>query len=192
MDVILLVTEIVIFLILGFLFRYIKLLPDKIHEQQKLKFNFELNKQLEEFKSKLAKEMEVLRINESQLHIHKTEEFIELIEFVFTKTLDKKYIAKLSTDKRTILEFNQKMLSLGAKLFLFASDKTVKKYVEWREFGLNDKNKNDNNHQILLIMAELMVLIRKDLGYAETECNRDDFLNIMLTDWNLHKENYTN
>jgi hypothetical protein len=31
--------------------------------------------------------------------------------------------------------------------------------------------------------GELIVELRKDLGYSDTACDHNDFLKIMLTDW---------
>jgi len=35
--------------------------------------------------------------------------------------------------------------------------------------------------------AELVVELRSDLGYIDTTCDSDDFLNIILVDWWKHK-----
>ncbi len=75
------------------------------------------------------------------------------------------------------------MLDLGVKLFFFASDTTVKKYIEWRLFMLNPPNGSVDPMQFVKLYGALILELRKDLGYQDTKCDHNDFLNIMLTDW---------
>jgi hypothetical protein len=79
------------------------------------------------------------------------------------------------------------LLDLGTKLFFFASDETVKKFVQFRKYSLSVGTPEYESMQNIIILAELIVLIRKDLGYSNTECTKDDFLHIMLTDWDKYE-----
>jgi len=88
---------------------------------------------------------------------------------------------------KTQREFNKTMLDLGTKLFIYASDETVKKFVEWRKYGLTADTVNFDSKQIIILLAELIVLIRKDVGNTDTQCTKDDFLNIMLKDWDTYQ-----
>lgn len=182
----------VVFIVIFFiLINYIRKIPERIHGIQQSKYEHDLDKQLESFKTELMKEIEILRIAQTQLHTHKSEEFVNLIEILYKSILDKDYLKKMENNKKLQTEFNSKMSTLGTKLFFFASDDTVKKYVEWRKHGqlITDDDPKSKNILVIL-MAELMVLIRKDLGYQNTICNKDDFLYIMLTDWDKHKDSF--
>ncbi|QHF56583.1 hypothetical protein Bateq7PJ16_0777 [Bacillus subtilis] len=170
-----------------FLYTYVKKLPDQVHAKNLKAFELDLNKQLEEFRNQLTTDLELMKINESQLHIHKTQEFSKLVEVLLISLTDKDYVRKLGSDKRIQKEHNKKMLDLGTKLFFFASDETVKKFVEWRKYSLTVDTPQYEAKQVIIILAELIVLIRKDLGYSQTECTKDDFLHIMLTDWDRYK-----
>jgi hypothetical protein len=170
-----------------FLYTYVKKLPDQIHAKNLKVFELDLNKQLEEFRNQLTTDLELMKINESQLHIHKTEEFTKLVEVMITKLLDKQFVEKLGRDPRTQKEYNKTMLDLGTKLFFYASDETVKKFVEWRKYGLTADTVNYDPKQIIVLLAELIVLIRKDVGYTDTQCTKDDFLHIMLKDWHIYE-----
>lgn len=183
MEIILVILQLLIIFGGWFIYRYLKLLPEQVHQKNLKSFELDLNKQLESFKNDLTKELELIKINESQLHIHKTEEFNRLVEFIILNMLDKDYVAKLGKNQATQKDFNKKMLELGTKLFFFASDETVKKFVEWRIYGQNADDPNFNPMGLIEKLAELMVLIRKDLGYRDTICDTDDFLHIILTDW---------
>lgn len=80
---------------------------------------------------------------------------------------------------------------LGIKLFFFASDETVKKYVEFRGYGQKAKDPDFDASKQLILLAEIMVLIRRDLGYKDTACNIDDFFNIIITDWEDYKKKHS-
>ena len=188
MDILLTILQLAILFGGWFLYTYVKKLPDQVHAKNLKGFEYDLNRQLEEFRNQLTADLELMKINESQLHIHKTEEFTKLVEVLITKMLDKQFIEKLGKDPRTQKEFNKTMLDLGTKLFFFASDETVKKFVEWRKYGLAADTSNFDPKQTIILLAELMVLIRKDVGYTDTQCTKDDFLHIMLKDWAKYEQ----
>ncbi|GED02965.1 hypothetical protein JDW21_11565 [Bacillus subtilis] len=187
MDILLAIFQLALLFAGWFLYTYVKKLPDQVHAKNLKAFELDLNKQLEEFRNQLTTDLELMKINESQLHIHKTQEFSKLVEVLLISLTDKDYVRKLGSDKRIQKEHNKKMLDLGTKLFFFASDETVKKFVEWRKYSLTVDTPQYEAKQVIIILAELIVLIRKDLGYSQTECTKDDFLHIMLTDWDRYK-----
>ncbi|MED3982203.1 hypothetical protein [Priestia megaterium] len=187
MEILISVLQLIIIFGGWFLVKYIKKLPDQLHAKNLKVFENKLNKQLEVFKNELTTDLELMKINESQLHIHKTEEFTKLVEVLIVKMLDKDYVAQLGKNQRVTKEYNQTMLNLGTKLFFFASDNTVKKFVEWRKYNLSIEGTNFDPKQIIILLAELIVEIRKDVGYEDTICNKHDFLHIMLTDWHKYE-----
>ncbi|MEA3319428.1 MAG: hypothetical protein U9Q88_05305 [Bacillota bacterium] len=187
MDILLVIFQLALLFVGWFLYTYIKKLPDQVHAKNLKAFELDLNKQLEEFRNQLTTDLELMKINESQLHIHKTEEFTKLVEIMITKLLDKQYVEKLGRDPKTQKEYNKTMLDLGTKLFFYASDETVKKFVEWRKYGLTADSANFDPKQIIILLAELIVLIRKDVGYSDTQCTKNDFLHIMLKDWDRYE-----
>jgi hypothetical protein len=187
LDILLTILQLALLFGVWFLYTYIKKLPEQVHAKNLKVFELDLNKQLEEFRNQLTTDLELMKINESQLHIHKTEEFTKLVEVMITKLLDKQYVEKLGRDPKTLKEYNKTMLDLGTKVFFYASDETVKKFVEWRKYGLTADTVNYDPKQIIILLAELIVLIRKDVGYINTQCTKDDFLHIMLKDWDKYE-----
>jgi hypothetical protein len=187
LDILLTISQLALLFGGWFLYTYIKKLPEQVHAKNLKVFELDLNRQLEEFRNQLTTDLELMKINESQLHVHKTEEFTKLVEVMITKLLDKQYVEKLGRDPKTQKEYNKTMLDLGTKLFFYASDETVKKFVEWRKYGLTADTVNYEPKQIIILLAELIVLIRKDVGYSNTQCTKDDFLHIMLKDWDKYE-----
>ena len=187
MDILLTILQLALLFGGWFLYTYVKKLPEQVHAKNLKGFEYDLNRQLEEFRNKLTTDLELMKINESQLHIHKTQEFAKLVEYLLLNLTDKDFVKKLGTDQRTQKEHNKKMLDLGTKLFFFASDETVKKFVEWRRYGFTMDTPHSDAKQMIILLAELIVLIRIDLGYSETQCTKDDFLHIMLKDWDTYQ-----
>lgn len=144
-------------------------------------------KDIETFKADLLRELELLKISQAELQLHKTEQFVKFIEYFNNFFSDKKLQQSLQTSDQKKADFNKHMLDLGVKLFFFASDKTVKKYIEWRLYALKAGMQNIEPFDHMRIYGELILEIRRDLGYQDTNCDHNDFLNIMLTDWWKHQ-----
>jgi len=188
MNWLLAVLDVIIVFSIFFVVQYLRKLPDQVHKKNLKVFELDLSKQLELFRTDLRKEIELLKISEAQLYMRKAEEFTNLIELIAKEMLDKTNIEKMKTDAKLRQEFNRRLMDLGTKLFFFASDETVKKYVEWRKIGQLIDSPGFDPRKIVFIMAELMVQIRKDLGYKNTTCDTDDFLNIILSNWEAEKK----
>ena len=136
MNLVVIIGECIILLCGWFLYLYLKKLPETIHQKSIKSFEVQLNSKLEELKAILAKEIELVKISQTQLQAHKTQEFVRLIEYFNDLLTDKQKQARLANNPKEKENFNKHMLDLGVKLFFFASDSTVKKYVEWRQYGL--------------------------------------------------------
>ncbi|WP_276703952.1 hypothetical protein [Caldibacillus debilis] len=93
---------------------------------------------------------------------------------------------------REMVKLGEEMTQLGFGFFFFCSDDTIKKYIEYRKYITMDPNILGSNEQakMVMILAELMVLMRKDLGYSNTAATVDDFLYIFLRDWKDTKEEF--
>ena len=146
-------------------------------------FDYATQKKLEKFKNNLIEEVERIKINETQLHNYKTKEFVDLLELLCTKILDKDYVKKLSSGGKEAKEFNKRINFLGAKIFLFAKDETVKKFVEWKKLWSQEPSGED----LVYCLAELVLIMRIDLGYTDTICISDDFLYTILKDYKDNK-----
>lgn len=201
MELVIVILESAIILAFLLAIRYVKKLPEQLHERQLKQFQLEMdkqlkqvelemNKQLEEFKADLTREIELLKINESNLYLYKANQFEKLLDSVLVKMLDEDYVKKLDKDKRTMQEFRNNVRSLGTKLFFYASDETVKKFVDFRLTSLQAAEPGFDSTSLIVKFGELIFNIRKDLGYKDTKCTIDDYLNILLNDWEKHKHKY--
>jgi hypothetical protein len=149
-------------------------------------------KELEKFRGQLQSELELMKINQAELQLHKTEQFVKFIDYFNNFFADKNKVQAIQNNQNEKDKFNKNLLDLGVKLFFFASDSTVKKYIEWRFCMLKPPNGSLDPLYLIKIYGELILEIRKDLGYLDTKCDHNDFLNIMLKDWWKHQESLVN
>lgn len=171
-NTIIFIIQIVLLIGIIFISVYIKQLPKTIQE-----------KTLKKFQHSLDEKLELLKISHTELQTLKRNEFIRFSEY-WNRTFNDK---NLLSNKKHINELN----SIGLNFFFFASDEVVKKFVELRKILLYSSiDETQNQKKAIVKMAELNLLMRKDLGYHETICNEDDYLNILLKDWEKVKHNY--
>lgn len=142
----------------------VKKLPSIVGEASKQFLDLHLKKELSEFNSKLTTNIELLKIIKSNIEPQKIKSFIE-----FTN-----YYSDVIAGKTKITDIENKRFNIGAavNLFFFASDATIKKYQSMKTA--------QNNDAMAVIYSELILEMRKDLGYKETICTANDFMSLIL------------
>jgi hypothetical protein len=148
----------------------------------------EYSRSIEEFKNTLARELELSKIRYAELQVQKTEQVVKLMEYFNMLMSDKKTQEQIRTDENKRREIGNKLTDLGVKLFFFASDRTVKKFIDLRLYLLKHPGVSAESFLFIRMYAEFVVELRRDLGYGETICDSDDFLNIILVDWWKYKK----
>ncbi|MFD2704065.1 hypothetical protein [Salibacterium lacus] len=171
----------VIIMVFGFLILgLIKKTPDHV-----------LNRSLESFKSDLQKELVNFRISGENLHPAKIEEYMHFTK-VFTQLME---LSKLKDPEKQVEEQKKVydgLTRFGFSAILFGSDETVKKYVEIRKYTTLPSDKLGENEKalMLLLMSELIILMRNDLGNSNSNVSSDDFMQIVIKDWEISKEEF--
>ena len=159
------------------LYNFIKKIPDQIH-----------SKNLEAFKSELQKEVEKLKISEGNLHIRKIEkfsEFIEILNLAMTGIKEKK------DPKLLAEELNEAMNKFAKDVMFFASEGTLKKFVEYKRYSdIVQKGGDNEKAKYQFLIAELILEMRKDLGYSDDGLNVDHYMYITVQNWGNHRELY--
>ncbi len=166
------------FILLGLgilLWIWFKGLPAAIHKRQELMLS-----------QQLSKELELLKINQSQISLRKIEKFIDfgkLQQDIFTNESFRKKIE--SNDPKAVAKLRELTVELGIGIFFFASDSTIKMYSQWKkETGIEGADPK----KTLLGLGELMIALRKDVGYEETTLSSEDYLRMFITDWDSFAE----
>ena len=146
-------------------------------------FEHELSKRIEAFKNELTAELEEFKISRSELQIRKSEEFTKFIVSFLTFLSDPKARIDPKAAEKYVKETNE----LAGRIFLYGSDATVKKYVEYKRFG-NSEQALKEPENVLRLLCEVVLEYRRDLGYKNTTCTVDDFLFLIVKDWKPDKK----
>jgi hypothetical protein len=170
MEYLLLVLQFALGIALFLLWQWLKQLPAAIHKRQE---------QL--FQQQLSKELELLKIAQSQIQLRKIERFIDFAKMqtnILTNESFKQQIR--NNDPEAIAQLRGLVVELGIGLFFFASDSTVREYGTWKT---ESAKQGADPYAVLSGLGKLMVALRKDVGYDETELKGGDYLKMFITDW---------
>lgn len=150
----------------------------KITESIKAEINLNNDKILEDLKLELSKENNKYSIEYSEIQQYKVKTMVEFLTFFSNYFFDKGQQDKVAKNPKELMKFNQEFAKFGNHLMLFAGDDTIKKYSYFRELG-----KTEGNEKLYLrYYSELVLSLRKDIGYTNTEINEIDFLSLWITD----------
>lgn len=83
----------------------------------------------------------------SEIQTYKVKTIIEFLEYMHDFLSNPIKIKEMSKNQKKNIEFNRKIVNFGIYLLMFASDSTIKKYNEWRDYG--KKESLDKNKQLL-------------------------------------------
>jgi len=147
-----------------------------------------LNKRLSDHNSELQKEIEKIKISESNLHIRKIDKFSEFTDMLDGVMRGVKY--KKPADK--IEKETQKAMEKFTKdLIFFAGEDTLKKFVEYRNYSRIVQEGGENEKaKYQFITAELILEMRKDLGYSNEGINVDHYMHLIVNNWEEHKNEF--
>ena len=141
--------EITILIIGWLIYLYLKSLPEAIHQRSLKRLEHDLSTELENLKSSLAKEIELLKISQTEIQMHKTRELTELAEFYNNVMADKQALNQMTKSPKVQTQYNKLLMDLGTKLFFFASDSTIRKYLEMRRYSQKEYNQQPDPRRLL-------------------------------------------
>lgn len=177
MEYILLALQLGLGLSVFLLWQWIKQLPASIHKRQE---------QL--FQQQLGKELELLKISQSQIQLRKIERFVDFAKIQTNILTNDEFKSKIqNNDPEAVAKLRELIVELGIGLFFFASDSTIREYGTWK----TETAKMDGANPITVLsgLGNLMVALRKDVGYENTELAGSDYLKLFITDWDDRKFN---
>lgn len=165
----------VVAVLLYLVWQWVRALPAAIHKRQE---------QL--FQQQLSKELELLKISQSQIQVRKLERFIDFAKLQQEILTNDEFKEKVTAnDPNATARLRELAVELGIGLFFFASDETVRAYGRWkRKTAVEGANPID----VLVGVGDLMVALRQDIGYTDTTLSGDDYLRMFVTDWDDVKQ----
>ncbi|PKQ63584.1 hypothetical protein BZG02_09460 [Labilibaculum filiforme] len=106
----------------------------------------------------------------------KREEFLRINAFFMKILCEKK-------SKSNFKKLQKEFLELGTRLYYLASEKTIKKFLEFKSLSSFVEGTVHEHKIALLWFAEFNLLLRRDLGLETSPELIKDYLNIILTYW---------
>jgi hypothetical protein len=106
----------------------------------------------------------------------KREEFLRINAFFMKILCEKK-------SKSNFKKLQKEFLELGTRLYYLASERTIKKFLEFKSLSSFVEGTVHEHKIALLWFAEFNLLLRSDLGLETSPELIKDYLNIILTYW---------
>jgi hypothetical protein len=106
----------------------------------------------------------------------KREEFLRINSFFMKILCEKK-------SKSNFKKLQKEFLELGTRLYYLASERTIKKFLEFKSLSSFVEGTVHEHKIALLWFAEFNLLLRSDLGLETSPTLIKDYLNIILTYW---------
>ncbi|ATX84215.1 MULTISPECIES: hypothetical protein [Bacillus amyloliquefaciens group] len=129
------------------------------------------NAKLQKMQTEINTNLEKLKIYENQSALKKSEQ-IEKLWKIFLDILKEKKMPR-----------EQELNNLYFKVFLYAPDETVRKFIKWKEYAAISDPTEESKKKALYYFAEFIVSYREELGQLGTNVTADDLLRIFLTDY---------
>lgn len=111
--------------------------------------------------------------------MNKTEAYIEVFK-LFSKVMNPKEQAKIKRNPEAGKALGRDMMLIGMQLSILASDKVLKKYIDWRAASLTG-----DSIKTIQVFGKLMLSMRQDINRgnsvkAGTLLNSDDMLDSFI------------
>lgn len=106
----------------------------------------------------------------------KREEFLRINAFFMKILCEKK-------SKSNFKKLQKEFLELGTRLYYLSSERTIKKFLEFKSLSSFVEGTVHEHKIALLWFAEFNLLLRSDLGLETSPEMIKDYLNIILTFW---------
>lgn len=103
---------------------------------------------------------------------NKVETYKKLIKFFFESI----YAIKLDKEPKTEKEIINTLYDITPELIFWASDEVLKIYIDFRKIGQNHPEKS------ILLFAQMLIAIRKDLGHQNSKINEESILSTFVND----------
>lgn len=160
-----------------FLKSYIVGIPQRIHD-----------KNIEELKNTLERELSKFEITEQNLYLKKIEVYEIFLSAFYNLTDAVKQENKGNT--KFIKDGQKQMNDFLKKSLFYCDDKTFDKVRRYRRFSnqLDIKNRSEEDGaRMIMLVTDILLQMRISLGYDEY-LSRESFLYFILNDWDTMKE----
>lgn len=131
----------------------------------------------------IAKYLERRDAIEREIRLKKVPVYESLISFIFGILHLGKHGDTPTIDEELVRKYN----SLTENVIVWGSDSVLKQFGEFRVASLRI-GKGEGAISALLTLEDLMLAIRRDLGYKNSKIDRGDLLRLFINDLDQHRE----
>lgn len=115
----------------------------------------------------------------AHLREKKTPTYEKIINFIFSLTFAKK-VGKKEPSEKEMIKF---MAEITQELVIWGSDEMLNAFYNFRMVSIENTNRDLNDHYDILTMVEdLLLAIRKDLGHKNKNVSRGKILGLFIND----------
>ncbi|MDD2390551.1 MAG: hypothetical protein PHP23_12575, partial [Desulfobacterales bacterium] len=115
MNIALFIAQVFLVILMGVGINYIRKLPDRLHKEGVLRYEYGLKNDLEAIKASLTQENEFQTIRYQESQARMAEQYIEFMDYFNSIWTDKKVQKEIASNPKKQLEFNKKMRNYSAK-----------------------------------------------------------------------------
>lgn len=130
---------------------------------------------------KLSQALNSLNISIEQNHGPKMDAYKEFMQAMYENTKN--------NNQSTMKKMERSFAELSRIIFLYGSDQAIKAFITLREFKA-DENDEESKKEVVALIAKFMLELRKDLNAGGTEVTAEDYLRILLKDWDETKHSF--
>ncbi len=87
---------------------------------------------------------------------------------------------RLKKDQAKII---QELYGFTGKLWIIGGDNVIKAFNDWRKTGVTEGSDSSQKIQILILLMQIVIEMRKDLGYESSAVSSEDLLRTFINDF---------
>ncbi|APJ11108.1 hypothetical protein [Bacillus safensis] len=152
--------------------------------------NKSTQKHIQKQHAMISDKLEKIKIYENQSASKKADQAEKICKNYVDALVDNKHSKKEKEKK--FKEMRKELTEILGQIFFYASDSTVRRFVEWKNIDNSRFPEDDIGLVHSVFLAKLIIEYRKDLGNTDTTITHEDLLSSQLNDWNNVKERFKN
>lgn len=153
---------------------YIFAIP-RIKRQLEANLRQESEKIKQQFQADLQKEF-TSRFNERKWETY--EHFADIIRRLMESVSNQ----RLKKEQSKII---QELYGFTGNLWIIGGDHVIRAFNDWRKAGSNENTDSSEKMQLLILLMQIVIEMRKDLGYESSVVQPEDLLRTFINDFDV-------
>ncbi|QFF98882.1 hypothetical protein PB01_08570 [Psychrobacillus glaciei] len=130
---------------------------------------------------KLSQALNSLNISIEKNHSPKMDAYKQFMQAIYENTKN--------NSSKTQKAMEASYAELSRIIFLYGSDDAIKSFIRLREYNAIEQEE-ESKREVVALVAKFMLELRKDLNFGATDVKAEDYLRILLNDWEKSKHHF--